>query len=402
MTVIVVFPIAVREPVLHRFEERGAGERGHDSQLDGINTGAFQSFERVAKHVRRIMVEADHDPRLDVHAVAVERRDGLPVLLGGVESFLLRRQGFGIERFEAYKDPGAAGALHGREQLFIFPNGKRGLGGPSFAQRGQAFEKRKRIFAVHREIVVDEHEHAALERRHLFHHILDRTREETALVKLRYRTEPAGVAASHRRERGMSGHVLALVEQMPRQSLRDSAADIALVAALESARLNVLAYPLPCPIGGSRDDRVGVLEGLAGVQCRVVTAHHHRDAAFPEMSAQLIGAGRQRRHGGDPDQVEHAVRNVLELFIDEGNLRVFGRQFGYRQQRQHGKPERFAVEEPPPPDTAPISGRWCNQQHLHDRALRLFGSKQFMYELIGRNHARLPRGDGLFLSKPSS
>jgi len=67
----------------------------------------------------------------------------------------------------------------------------------------------------------------------------------------------------------------------------------------------------------------------------VDAAEYDRHAALPEPGGYLVGAGRERGHGGYPDQVGLCVEvNLLDIIVDDDHIEPVVGQRGYRGQTQ--------------------------------------------------------------------
>jgi len=105
-------------------------------------------------------------------------------------------------------------------------------------------------------------------------------------------------------------------------------------------------------------------------------SEYHGDLATPEVSGNLVGSRRESRHAGDTDQIHIRVpRNVLDLFVDDLNVGVFGAFGRHGQQAQHRETKGLAAKESATSNVAPFAAGRCYQENLHRCVLPCFGKE---------------------------
>jgi len=109
------------------------------------------------------------------------------------------------------------------------------------------------------------------------------------------------------------------------------------------------------------------------------SSEYHGNLAPSEVSGDLVGARRESRHACDTDQIHVRVpRNVLDLLVDDLNVRVLGAFGRHGKQAQHRKTKCLAAEDPATSNVPPFAAGRCYQENLHRSVLPCFGKEKAM------------------------
>ena len=144
---------------LHPPEERRAGIRREDVEGRALQALLLDPVARVcSKHVRAVVVEAEHEAAVHLDAVAVEELDAPRVVLGARALLARRRAGCSsVEALEADEDARCSRRAPSRARASgssVTSSVTAAL--QIFSQRRERPAQRAQVAAVRAEVVVDE------------------------------------------------------------------------------------------------------------------------------------------------------------------------------------------------------------------------------------------------------
>jgi hypothetical protein len=362
---IITAPIPRQNPSFLRqvLEEARPGKGGEVAVIDPRETVRFHERDGPGNGLPRIPIEAEDERGLNVNPPGMDFPDRLVITNLQIDPLADASEHFRRDGFEADEKTDTAAAGRQGKQLGIVGDGDGTLGDPSFPQGDHGGKEFPGHLGIGDDVVVGKDEKALGHGPDLFEDLADGTGSMGPPKERAHGAEGTAVGTAARHLDRPGNEVFLAGQEVP-PGMGDSGKIQRIGVAidlLESSVLDVPNHLGPKHFSLADDHGIAIPKGLFREGGRVNPAHDDRDAPGAEMLGQGIGPRRGGGHGGDSDEIRLQMGvDLLDGFIDQTDLHLFGRHSGQKWEGHRGKGEGR-----PPPFPYVSRRSWRNENHTH-------------------------------------